>query len=79
MPSERSNTPTCAADVRLYRQDSWQWWECHAGRISTSTCACCLGLYEEQAGRYLRVPPSLRGRHKALDAHSRLLSPPPSP
>ena len=38
-------TPTTAADLRLFRQDSQQWSTIHAGRITTSACAACLGLY----------------------------------
>ena len=38
-------TPTTAADLRLFRQDSQQWSAIHAGRITTSACASCLGLY----------------------------------
>lgn len=67
--------PTSASELRLFRQDSRQWWACHAGRISTSACASCLGVYEERTASQLGVPPSLRGRGKALDAYSRLASP----
>ena len=76
LPEPSDVFPTCAADLRLYRQDSRQWWACHAGRITTSACAPCLGIYEERAAALLGVPPSLRGRHKALDAHARLQEPP---
>jgi hypothetical protein len=38
-------TPATAADLRLFRQDSQQWSAIHAGRITTSACAACLGLY----------------------------------
>jgi hypothetical protein len=76
LPEPHTVFPTCAADLRLYRQDSRQWWACHAGRVTTSACAPCLGLYEERAASLLGVPPSLRGRHKALDAHARLQEPP---
>jgi len=76
LPEPHTVFPTCAADLRLYRQDSRQWWACHAGRVTTSACAPCLGLYEQHAATLLGVPPSLRGRHKALDAHARLQEPP---
>ena len=75
LPEPHTVFPTCAADLRLYRQDSREWWACHAGRVTTSACAPCLGLYEERAAALLGVPPSLRGRHKALDAHTRLQEP----
>ena len=76
LPEPHTVFPTCAADLRLYRQDSRQWWACHAGRVTTSACAPCLGLYEERAASLLGVPPSLRGRSKALGAHERLQEPP---
>ena len=68
-------TPTTVADLRLFRQDSQQWSAVHSGRITTSACASCLGLYEERSASKLGVPPSLRGRGKALDAHARLAAP----
>ena len=74
LPPASSVVPVMAADIRLFRQDSRQWWACHAGRISTSACASCLGVYEERSARLLGVPPSLRGHGKALDAHMRLAS-----
>ena len=43
--------------------------------LTLGRCAPCLGLYEERAAALLGVPPSLRGRHKALDAHTRLQEP----
>ena len=75
LPLPDTVAPAAPADLRLYRQDSRQWWECHAGRISTSACASCLGVYEDRAASLLGVPPSLRGHGKALDAHARLQSP----
>ena len=75
LPQAELVVPATAADLRLFRQDSRQWWACHAGRISTSACASCLGVYESRSASWLGVPPSLRGRSKALDAHARLASP----
>ena len=75
LPPAATVVPTSAVDLRLFRQDSRQWWAIHAGRISTSACASCLGVYEEKSARSLRVPPSLCGHGKALDAHARLCSP----
>jgi hypothetical protein len=74
LPPAHRVVPTSAVDLRLFRQDSRQWWACHAGRISTSACASCLGVYEDRSASLLGVPPSLRGHGKALDAHSRLQS-----
>ena len=75
LPPAHSVLPCSPTELRLFRQDSWQWWEIHAGRISTSACASCLGVYEERSASILGVPPSLRGHGKALDAHARLSSP----
>uniref|UniRef100_A0A0D3ID39 Uncharacterized protein n=2 Tax=Emiliania huxleyi TaxID=2903 RepID=A0A0D3ID39_EMIH1 len=36
LPPAHRVLPATASDLRLYRQDSDQWWACHAGRISTS-------------------------------------------
>ena len=41
LPEPHTVVPTCAADLRLYRQDSREWWACHAGRVTTSACAPC--------------------------------------
>lgn len=75
LPPPSQVLPSTAADLRLFRQDSRQWAAIHSGRISTSACASCLGLYEERSGRVLGVPVSLRGHFKALDAHARLVAP----
>lgn len=75
LPSPHEVVAVRATDIRLFRQSSRQWWECHAGRITTSACAACLGMYEEKAARLLGVPVSLRAHRKALEAHARLLEP----
>jgi hypothetical protein len=75
LPEAHTVVATTPADFRLFRQDSRQWWACHAGRITTSACASCLGVYEERSAAFLGVPPSLRGHGKALDAHARLTTP----
>jgi hypothetical protein len=46
-------TPT---DLRLYRQDSWQWDALHAGRLTTSYVASVLGFYEPASASLLGVP-----------------------
>lgn len=75
LPPASFVNPTSTADLRLFRQDSGQWWALHAGRITTSAFASCLGVWEEKTARALGVPRSLRGRGKALDAHVRLTLP----
>lgn len=75
LPPASREAPSVPAELRFFRQDSPQWRALHAGRITTSTFAACLGLYEEKAAQVIGVPPSLRGHGKALDAHARLASP----
>jgi hypothetical protein len=75
LPPAASVQPFSSADFRRFRQDSGQWCALHAGRITTSSFASCLGVYEENTARVLGVPPSLRGHRKALDAHARLAAP----
>lgn len=75
LPPASCVTPSVTAELRLFRQDSPQWCALHEGRITTSTFAACLGVYEEKAAKVLGVPPSLRGHGKALDAHARIASP----
>jgi len=74
LPSASSVAPSVPAEWRLFRQDSPQWWALHVGRITTSTFAACLGVYEENAAEVIGVPPSLRGHDKALNARARLAS-----
>ena len=62
--------------LQQFRQDSWQWDALHAGRLTTSKAASCLGFYEEHAGKKLGVPRSLRGHMKALNAWRDLCEPP---
>ena len=47
-------------DVRLFRQDSWQWDALHAGRCTTSQATAALGLLESKAGGVLGIPRSLQ-------------------
>lgn len=47
-------------DVRMFRQDSWQWDALHEGRCTTSQVAAGLGLLEPKAGRVLDIPASWR-------------------
>lgn len=47
-------------DVRIFRQDSWQWDALHQGRCTTSQAAPALGLLEPSAARALGIPRSLQ-------------------
>ena len=69
--TERS-TADAREVLQLFRQDSWQWDALHAGRLTTSKAASCLGFYEETAGKVLDCPRSLRGHGKVLSAWSEL-------
>lgn len=60
-------------DVRLFRQDSWQWDALHGGRCTTSQATAALGLLEPQAGNALGIPRSLQ--KGAVGAYHRLSKP----
>lgn len=45
-------------DVRLFRQESWQWDVLHKGRCTTSQAVAALGFLEPIAGEVLKVPKS---------------------
>ncbi len=47
-------------EVRMFRQDSWQWDELHRGRCTTSQAAPALGLLEPNAAKALGIPRSLQ-------------------
>eukprot|EP00554_Chaetoceros_debilis_P008942 CAMPEP_0194104130 /NCGR_PEP_ID=MMETSP0150-20130528/4485_1 /TAXON_ID=122233 /ORGANISM="Chaetoceros debilis, Strain MM31A-1" /LENGTH=476 /DNA_ID=CAMNT_0038791555 /DNA_START=270 /DNA_END=1700 /DNA_ORIENTATION=- len=47
-------------DVRMFRQDSWQWDELHRGRCTTSQAAPALGFLEPKAAMELGIPRSLQ-------------------
>ena len=53
-------TLTSLEDVRIFRQDSWQWDELHLGRCTTSQAAPALGLLEPNASKTLGIPRSLQ-------------------
>jgi len=57
-------------DVRLFRQDSWQWDALHSGRCTTSQATAALGLLESRAGSELGIPRSLQ--KGAVGAYHRL-------
>ena len=60
-------------DVRLFRQDSWQWDALHSGRCTTSQATAALGLLESRAGSELGIPRSLQ--KGAQGAYHRLSRP----
>ena len=60
-------------DVRLFRQDSWQWDALHSGRCTTSQATAALGLLESRAGSELGIPRSLQ--KGAQGAYHRLSKP----
>ncbi|GKZ00689.1 hypothetical protein MPSEU_001021000 [Mayamaea pseudoterrestris] len=43
-------------DVKLFRQDSWQWDALHDGRCTTSQAVAALGFLEPLTGQILNVP-----------------------
>ena len=45
----------CLEDVRLFRQDSWQWEELHRGRCTTSKAVLALGFLEPNSSRALGI------------------------
>ena len=55
-----------AEEYSLFRQDSWQWGALHAGRLTTARAAACLGFYELDSAKVLKVPRSLSGHSKVL-------------
>ena len=55
-----------AVEYSLFRQDSWQWGALHEGRLTTARAAACLGFYEQESARILKVPRSLSGHSKVL-------------
>jgi len=68
---------TSSLDLRLYRQDCWQWDALHAGRLTTSKVATCLGFYESAAAAILRVPRSLQSHNRAISSWEELKIKPP--
>ncbi len=48
------------ADLRSFRQDSWQWDRLHHGRCTTSQAAAALGFLEPTVGEQLGIPLSWR-------------------
>lgn len=50
----------CLEDVRMFRQESWQWDALHNGRCTTSQAVAALGFLDPAAGGALGVPWSWR-------------------
>jgi hypothetical protein len=65
-----------AVEYSLFRQDSWQWGALHEGRLTTARAAACLGFYEQESARILKVPRSLSGHSKVLHLLHRRDCPP---
>lgn len=57
-------------DIRLFRQESWQWDAVHEGRCTTSQAVAALGFLEPEAGKILGVPRSWQ--RGGLGAYHRL-------
>lgn len=77
LPEPYEVNVTSSLDLRLYRQDSWQWDALHAGRLTTSKVASCLGFYESAAAAVLRVPRSLQSHNRAISSWEELKIKPP--
>jgi len=60
-------------DIRLFRQESWQWDTVHEGRCTTSQTAAALGFLEPTAAKFLGVPRSWQ--RGGLGAYVRLRKP----
>ncbi len=60
-------------DIRLFRQESWQWDAVHQGRCTTSQAVAALGFLEPEAGKLLGVPKSWQ--RGGLGAYHRLRKP----
>jgi len=71
-PPETIRWLDCLEDVRLFRQDSWQWDTIRNGRCSTSIAAAMLGFFESMSGEILGVPKSWRRPGAARQAFVRL-------
>mmetsp|Transcript_6318 Transcript_6318/g.6483 ORF Transcript_6318/g.6483 Transcript_6318/m.6483 type:complete len:252 (+) Transcript_6318:205-960(+) len=63
---------TNASEYSLFRQDSWQWGALHSGRLTTARAAACIGFYESESAKILKVPRSLSGHSKAVHAREHL-------
>jgi len=61
-----------SADLRLFRQSSWQWLEARRCRLTTSWAASALGLFEQKAARILRLPRHLQSHNRAVKAYEYL-------
>jgi hypothetical protein len=64
LPLPEDVLATNAAEYSLFRQDSWQWGALHEGRLTTARAAACMGFYEQESARLLKVPRSLSGHSK---------------
>ncbi|KAJ1415725.1 hypothetical protein B484DRAFT_454476 [Ochromonadaceae sp. CCMP2298] len=78
LPHPSSVRMQSVSSLSQFRQESWQWDALHAGRLTTSKAACCLGFYEPLAAQRLKVPRSLQGHGRAVSAWQQLRRRPPS-
>jgi hypothetical protein len=60
-------------DIRIFRQESWQWDAVHEGRCTTSQAVAALGFLEKEAGKILGIPQSWL--HGGMGAYHRLRKP----
>lgn len=63
-------------DFSRFRQDSWQWYDLHRGRLTTSKASTCLGFYEERGAEILSVPSSRIGHGSVVQAWQEMLESP---
>eukprot|EP00638_Chattonella_subsalsa_P012872 CAMPEP_0117780680 /NCGR_PEP_ID=MMETSP0948-20121206/2370_1 /TAXON_ID=44440 /ORGANISM="Chattonella subsalsa, Strain CCMP2191" /LENGTH=402 /DNA_ID=CAMNT_0005608517 /DNA_START=183 /DNA_END=1391 /DNA_ORIENTATION=+ len=69
---------TSPNEYPLFRQDSWQWDYLHAGRLTTSRVASCLGFYESVPAKIIGVPRSLTKPGSTVSAWMHVLSDEPN-
>ena len=74
LPSPKTVFARSPKDFSQFRQDTWQWDALHAGRLTTSKAAACLGFYEDEVGRLLNIPQSLSGHTRVLSAWQSLIN-----
>lgn len=60
------------AAIRCIPQHTYDWDSLHSGRLTTSKLAAFLGVYEASPSARLKIPRSLRGHGKAVNAFAHL-------
>jgi len=71
--SESVGVPSDPAELANLRQDSKQWDLAHRNRLTSRIVPSVLGFWEEEAAKDLRVPFTLKGHERGLDAFKNLL------